>query len=116
MTALEMKEKITSLQESNVEGALTLTQEALEKSQNAKQKVELVSLQNGFLTNSEVQRKATESLMDKTRTDFQSTQSQNQGTLDNIITQIENLEEEGTCVNGGSVTIRVGLRVDGCSL
>ena len=93
MTALEMKEKITSLQESNVEGALTLTQEALEKSQNAKQKVELVSLQNGFLTNSEVQRKATESLMDKTRTDFQSTQSQNQGTLDNIITQIENLEE-----------------------
>ena len=66
MTALEMKEKITSLQESNVEGALTLTQEALEKSQNAKQKVELVSLQNGFLTNSEVQRKATESLMDKT--------------------------------------------------
>lgn len=85
---------IFSLQESNVEGALTLTQEALEKSEAARQKVEMVSLANGFLTNSETQRKATERLMDKTRTDFQSTQSDNQGTLDNIITQIEHLEEK----------------------
>ena len=94
LTALEMKEKITSLQESNVEGALTLTREAAKKSEDAKQKVELVSLQNGDLRNSEHQRKATESLMEKTRTDFESTQSQNQETLDNIITQIENLEEK----------------------
>ena len=94
LTALEMKEKITSLQESNVEGALTLTREAAKKSEDAKQKVELVSLPNGDLTNSEVQRKATEGLMEKTRTDFESTQSQNQETLDNIITQIENLEEK----------------------
>ena len=86
--------KFSSLQESNVEGALTLTKEALKKSQDAKQKVEMVSLANGLLTNSETQRKATERLMDKTRTDYTSTQSENQGTLDNIITQIEHLEEK----------------------
>ena len=108
-----------SLQESNVEGALTLTQEALEKSEAAKLKVEKVSSDTGFLTNSETQRKATERLMEKTQNDFQSTQSENQGTLDNIITQIEHLEEKIPGLNKqvcdgkyqkGCVTIKKSLR------
>jgi len=43
---------------------------------------------------SEIQRRATETLMNNSRVPFSKTQEQNQETLKGIVTQIENLEEK----------------------
>ena len=99
LQALDMKDKITRLQEANVEGALNLTQEARDKSQEAKRKVELVQLDGGLLSNSEIQRRATETLMNNSRIPFQETQSQNQQTLTDIVNQIANLEAKIPSLN-----------------
>ena len=92
LQALDMKDKITRLQEANVEGALNLTKEARGKSMEAKQKVEQVEMEGGLLSNSEERRKATETLMNLSKEPFEQTQSQNQKTLNDIVNQISNLE------------------------
>lgn len=97
--ALDMKDKITRLQEANVEGALNLTQEARDKSMEAKRKVEMVQMEGGDLTSSEDQRKRTETLMKSLKIPFEDTQKQNQQTLRDIITQITNLESKVPMLN-----------------
>jgi laminin beta 1 len=92
LSAQDMKDKITRLQEANVEGALNLTQEARDKSMDAKRKVEMVQMDGGTLANSEIQRRATETLMNNSRVPFKATQEQNQQTLEDIVTQIASLE------------------------
>lgn len=99
IAALEMKENITKLQEANVEGALNLTKKALDKSMEAKQKVDRVQMDGGYLANSEIQRRATETLMNNSRDDVQDIQSQNKQTLNDIMTQISNLESKIPSLN-----------------
>ena len=78
LQAMEMKDQITQLQEANVEGASNLTQEARDKSMEAKAKVDMVQAKNGLLSNSEIQRKATEALMNNNGKQFQENQKSNQ--------------------------------------
>ena len=54
----------------------------------------LKKLLNWFQVDSEIQRRATETLMNNSRVPFSKTQEQNQETLRGIVTQIENLEEK----------------------
>ncbi len=49
---------------------------------------------NWFQVDSEIQRRATETLMNNSRVPFSKTQEQNQETLRGIVTQIENLEDK----------------------
>ena len=92
LQALDMKDKITRLQEANVEGALNLTGEARDKSMLAKQKVEMVKMDGGHLANSETQRKATEALMTNSQLKFTNTQEEIQQTLTDVVSSISNLE------------------------
>ena len=92
LQALDMKDKITRLQEANVEGALNLTGEARDKSMEAKQKVEMVKMDGGHLSNSDKQRKATEGLMTSNSQQFTKTQEEIQQTLTDVVSSISNLE------------------------
>ncbi len=94
LDAEDMKEKITTLQEANVEGALNLTREAKRRSEEAATKVRSVQADKGELDMSEQQRKATEQLMSNAREHFSSTQSQNRRTLQEIVSQILSLESK----------------------
>ena len=60
-----MKDKITRLQEANVQGAMNLTQVAKLKSDDAKQRVDAVKMEGGPLALSETTRKKTESFMNR---------------------------------------------------
>ena len=99
LQAFDMKDKITKLQEANVKGALNLTQEARDKSQKAKQIVEEVQKETGDLVKSEIQRRATETLMNNSRIPFLEAQSSNQQTLRDIVNQISNLESKIPSLN-----------------
>ena len=76
----------------NVEGALNLTGEARDKSMEAKQKVEMVKMDGGHLSNSDKQRKATEGLMTSNSQQFTKTQEEIQQTLTDVVSSISNLE------------------------
>ncbi len=94
IAAQSMKDNITRLQEANVEGALNLTREAKRKSDEARRRVDNVQRDGGQLADSEIQRRATETLMNTSRVPFKETQEQNQETLEEIINQIANLESK----------------------
>ena len=92
LEAQDMKDKITRLQEANVEGALNLTRQAKRRSDDAAMQVRGIEADGGALANSEFQRKATDKLMNNSKIQFTNTQNQNQGKLDDILEQIDNLE------------------------
>ena len=61
--AQQMKDQITALQETNVEGALNLTKEARRRSQQAADKVHSIQAMDGDLKQSENKRLQTNNLM-----------------------------------------------------
>eukprot|EP00096_Caligus_rogercresseyi_P003697 TRINITY_DN1712_c0_g1_i1.p1 TRINITY_DN1712_c0_g1~~TRINITY_DN1712_c0_g1_i1.p1 ORF type:complete len:716 (-),score=171.97 TRINITY_DN1712_c0_g1_i1:97-2244(-) len=94
LDASDMKDQTTRLQEANVEGALNLTRIAKSKSDEAASNVREISFPGGSLYSSESRRKATETQIQNSGSQFTETQNQNQGTLQNIIQQISNLEDK----------------------
>ena len=89
---MNMTEAITALQETNVKGALKLTQEAKRKSEEAKQRVDEVEMPNGLLAQSDERRKSTQQLMESSRDEYTTAQQETKQQLNNIINQITNLE------------------------
>ena len=90
--ALEMKKQITTLQESNVKGALNLTKEAKRRADEAKEKVEQIQAPGGDLKASEVQRSRTEQKIEPKRAGFKDSRERNKQNLDEIVANIKNLE------------------------
>ena len=90
--ALDMKEQITQLQQANVKGALNLTKVAHAKSEDAKQRVELVMRDS--LAESEKRRKTTYGLMETNGQQYDETHQSNKQTLADIVDQISNLEKK----------------------
>ena len=89
-----MKDEITELQETNVEGALNLTKEARERSQKAAQQVEQIQAANGPLMESENNRKRTNNLMKNAGVSYKQTQDEDQQTLRDVAQKIRDLEYE----------------------
>ena len=89
-----MKDEITELQETNVEGALNLTREARQNSEEAARKVEDIKAANGPLANSEQNRLATQNVMKNSGVDFKKTQQENQETLQGVVQEIQKLENK----------------------
>ena len=83
-----MKEQITALQETNVEGALNLTREAKKRSQEAADEVERIQAVNGPLKNSENKRRATHTLMKNNGISYKQTQEEDQKTLRDVVQKI----------------------------
>lgn len=63
--SVDMKDEITALQETNVGGALDLTREAHDKSLKAADKIATIYQPGGDLLKAEIQREATENLMER---------------------------------------------------
>ena len=89
-----MKEQITALQETNVEGALNLTKEAWLRSQAAADQVEDIQAMNGPLKSSESNRLRTQNLMKNNGDSYKQIQDQDQETLREVIQKIADLENE----------------------
>ena len=89
-----MKDEITELQETNVEGALNLTKEARERSKKAAQQVEQIQAANGPLMESENNRKRTNNLMKNAGVSYKQTQDEDQQTLRDVAQKIRDLEYE----------------------
>ena len=87
-----MKKQITTLQESNVKGALNLTKEAKRRADEAKEKVELIQAPGGDLKASEVQRSRTEQKIEQKRAGFKDSRERNEQNLRDIVDNIKNLE------------------------
>ena len=87
-----MKDDITALQETNVEGALNLTKEARERSQKAAQQVE--QMENGLLKESKRNRERTNSLMKTSGVSYKQAQDEDQQTLRDVAQKIRDLEYE----------------------
>ena len=94
LKAQDMKDEITALQETNVQGALNLTREAKIRSEEAAAKVAQIQREGGDLLNSAQLRIATEKRMNRSRTDFESTQRQNEEALEEINNQIKKLDNK----------------------
>ena len=97
--ARQMKEQITSLQETNVEGALNLTKEARQRSQEAADKVESIQAMNGPLKESEHKRIQTNQLMKNAGISYKQTQDEDQETLREVTQKIKDLENEIPLLN-----------------
>jgi coxsackievirus/adenovirus receptor len=89
-----MKDDITALQETNVEGALNLTKEARERSQKAAQQVEQIQATNGPLEESKANRERTNMLMKHSGGTYKQTQDEDQQTLQDVAQKIRDLEYE----------------------
>ena len=89
-----MKDDITALQETNVEGALNLTKEARERSQKAAQQVEQIQGGNGPLEESRKNRERTNNLMKNAGVSYKQTQDEDQQTLRDVAQKIRDLEYE----------------------
>ena len=92
--AQEMKDQITELQETNVGGALNLTKEARQRSQDAADKVYNIQARNGDLKQSENKRVQTNNLMKNSGMSYQQTQQGDQETLQDVTNKIRALESE----------------------
>ena len=92
--AQQMKDQITALQETNVEGALNLTREARQRSQEAADQVESIQAMNGPLKNSENNRLRTHNLMKNAGITYKETQEEDQRTLREVIQKVQDLENE----------------------
>ena len=92
--ALEMKDEITKLQETNVEGALNLTKEAQKKSQEAADEVARVEAHDGPLEMSKQNRKNTQRIMENSGVEFKQKQEENQERLQVVNQQIRKLEND----------------------
>ena len=89
-----MKDQITELQETNVEGALNLTKEARQRSQDAADKVFNIQARDGDLKQSENKRVQTNNLMKNSGMSYQQTQQVDQETLQDVTDKIRALERE----------------------
>ena len=89
-----MKDDITALQETNVEGALNLTKEARERPQKAAQQVEQIQGGNGPLEESRKNRERTNNLMKNAGVSYKQTQDEDQQTLRDVAQKIRDLEYE----------------------
>ena len=89
-----MKDQITELQETNVEGALNLTKEARQRSQDAADKVFNIQARDGDLKQSENKRVQTNNLMKNSGMSYQQTQQVDQETLQDVTNKIRALERE----------------------
>ena len=92
--ALEMKDEITKLQETNVEGALNLTKEAQKKSQEAADEVARIEAQDGPLEMSKQNRKNTQRIMENSGVEFKQKQEENQERLQVVNRSIRKLEND----------------------
>ena len=92
--AQEMKDQITELQETNVEGALNLTKEARQRSQDAADKVFNIQSRGGDLDQSKNKRVKTNDLMQNSGVSYEETQQGDQETLRDVTNKISALERE----------------------
>ena len=89
-----MKDQITALQETNVGGALNLTKEARQRSQEAADKVRNIQGMNGDLKLSENKRSQTTNLMKANGLQYKQSQDEDQQTLREVTQKIRELENE----------------------
>jgi len=88
-TALGLKENATKLQEANVEGALNLTREAYKRSLRAQEAADATERD---VADSERQCKRTETLVNRTATQFSKSQAENKDALDKLSEKLKGLE------------------------
>jgi len=94
--ARNIKDKATQLQEANVGGALTLTQQAAEKSMKAKQKVDSIAEERdgSKLYESEKTRRSTKKMMDDKRDTLTNSTRDNTEDLNEVKNEIDKLKTE----------------------
>ena len=92
--AEQMKDQITALQETNVEGALNLTKEARQRSQEAADKVQSIQGMHGDLQQSQNKRSQTNNLMKSNGDQYKQSQEEDQQTLRDVTQKIHELENE----------------------
>lgn len=92
--AEEMKDQITALQETNVEGALNLTKEARQRSQEAADKVHSIQGMHGDLQQSQNKRSQTNNLMKSNGVQYKQSQEEDSQTLRDVTQKIHELENE----------------------
>ena len=92
--AEQMKDQITALQETNVEGALNLTKEARQRSQEAADKVQSIQGMHGDLQQSQNKRSQTNNLMKSNGDQYKQSQEEDQQTLRDVTQKIRELENE----------------------
>ena len=88
------REIAKKLQETNVEGALNLTKEARQRSQDAADKVQNIQARDGDLKQSENKRVQTNNLMKNAGISYKQTQREDQETLQDVTNKIRDLERE----------------------
>ena len=92
--AEQMKDQITALQETNVEGALNLTKEARQRSKEAADKVQSIQGPHGDLQQSQNKRSQTTNLMKSNGNQYKQSQEEDQQTLRDVTQKIHELENE----------------------
>ncbi|XP_021926605.1 laminin subunit beta-1 isoform X2 [Zootermopsis nevadensis] len=90
-TALGLKENATKLQEANVEGALNLTREAEKRSQKAQEAADATERD---VADSERQCKRTETIVNRTATQFYNSQEENEEAVDTLTEKLKELETQ----------------------
>ena len=74
------------------QGALNLTREAKRRSEEAALQVQGIEATGGMLALSETQRKQTTKTIESSKENFDEKQAENQRKLDEVLTQIDNLQ------------------------